>query len=69
MNEDGFAVIFCADPGYRYERCEIDGREIRLAIDTKRAVNYVRMERWRSTKERRFIRRFFVSSSSLRPFS
>ncbi len=38
MNDDGFAVIFCADPGYRYERYEIEGQEIRLVSDTKRAV-------------------------------
>lgn len=38
VNEDGFAVIFCADPRYRYERYEIDGQEIRLVSDTKRAV-------------------------------
>jgi hypothetical protein len=38
VNEDGFAVIFCADPGYRYERYEIEGHEIRLVSDTKRAV-------------------------------
>jgi hypothetical protein len=38
VNEDGFVVIFCAYRGYRHERYEISGQEIRLVSDTMRAV-------------------------------
>jgi hypothetical protein len=34
VNEDGLVVIFCADPGYRYERYEVEGQVIRLVSDT-----------------------------------
>lgn len=39
VNGDGLVMLFCADPGYRYERYEIEAQEIRLVSDTKRAVD------------------------------
>lgn len=38
VNDDGHVIIFCADPGFLYERCELEGREIRLISEARGAI-------------------------------
>jgi hypothetical protein len=35
VNGDGHVIVFCADPGFRYERYELEGQTIRLVSDSR----------------------------------
>lgn len=39
VNDDGQVIVFCADPGFLYDRYEAEGREIRIINDSRSAFD------------------------------